>query len=137
MFEALLRQCIPTPNQLQTNGQIERFKKTLVARLRHYAEEHQSDRAELLQLLTYAHNLRLYLSKGTTPFYFVVSRRPPGIIVQQGPINQRAAGTQSTAHVKNDILQKLTEFLQVAPARKRKAQERYKKYYDQNSESYN
>jgi len=38
----------------QCNGQTERYNKTIIARLRHYVDEHQSDWDEFVQPLTYA-----------------------------------------------------------------------------------
>ncbi|CAN8070204.1 unnamed protein product [Agarophyton chilense] len=64
----------------QTNGQVERFNHTLVSRLRHYTEEHQTGWDELVQPLTYSYNLQVHRSTQTTPFDLVLSRHPPGIV---------------------------------------------------------
>ncbi|MBR7801843.1 transposase, partial [Undibacterium sp. FT137W] len=55
----------------QTNGQVERFNRTLVDMLRHYVEEHQEDWDELLAVLTLAYNSRVHRTTGVAPLDFV------------------------------------------------------------------
>ena len=71
----------------QTNGQVERFKKTLAARLRHYVAENQKDWDEFVQPLTYAYNIQVHRFTGTTPFDLVLSRHPSVILTEPvGPL---------------------------------------------------
>ena len=66
----------------QTNGQTERYNKTLAARLRHYVNEHQTDWDIYVQPLTYAYNAQVHKSTGTTPFSLSLTRHPPSTIAE-------------------------------------------------------
>ena len=66
----------------QKNGQAETFNRTLATRLRHYVSEHQRDWDDYVQPLTYAYNMQVHKSTGTTPFDLILTRHPPGISVQ-------------------------------------------------------
>ena len=63
----------------QTNGQVERYNKTLVSRLRHYVADHQRNWDEFVQPLTYAYNIQVHKSTGTSPFSLVLSRQPSSL----------------------------------------------------------
>lgn len=59
-FEAVctlrgVRHYLTTAYHPETNGQTERFNRTLVQRLRHYLEEHQRDWDDYVQPLTFAY----------------------------------------------------------------------------------
>lgn len=58
----------------QTNGQAERYNKTLEARLRHYVSEHQDDLDLYVQPLTYAYNSQIHKTAVTSPFSLSLSR---------------------------------------------------------------
>ena len=65
----------------QTNGQAERYNRTMVSRLRHYICEHQTDWDDYVQPLTYAYNLQVHRTTKFTPFELTLSRAPPNSIV--------------------------------------------------------
>ena len=77
-----IRYVLTTAYPPQTYGQAERFNRTLVARLRQYVSEHQRDWDDYVQPLTYAYNMQVHRSTGTTPFDLTLTRHPPGISVQ-------------------------------------------------------
>lgn len=66
-----------TPYQPQINGQVERFYRILVARLRHFFSEYWYDWDSFVQPLTYAYKMQVHLTTGLTPFDPVLSRHPP------------------------------------------------------------
>lgn len=72
-----LNQVTTTAYHPQTNGQTERYNKTIVARLRHYVAEHQSDWDVYVQPLTYDYHSQVHSSKKTTPFSLTLTRNPP------------------------------------------------------------
>ena len=87
LFEAVcimicIKHVITTAYHPQTNGQVERFDKTLAAKIRHYVAEHQKDWDEFVQPLTYAYDMQVHRSTGTTPFELVLSRHPSGILTE-------------------------------------------------------
>ena len=61
----------------QTNGQTERFNRTLTAMLRCYVDDNPQDWDRYAPALTYAYNTAVHRSTGTTPFDLVLSRPPP------------------------------------------------------------
>jgi len=58
-----------TPYHPQTNGQVERYNRTLVRQLRCYIAEHQTEWDSLLALLTTAYNIirRCMRARGGSP----------------------------------------------------------------------
>ena len=60
----------------QTNGQVERYNRTILVLLRNYVNEHQDDWDEYVTALTYAYNTSVHRSTGTTPFDLVLSHPP-------------------------------------------------------------
>lgn len=62
----------------QTNGKVERFNKTLVARLRHYIEEHRRSWDVFIQPLKYGYSAQVQRTAKTSDFSLVLSRTSPG-----------------------------------------------------------
>lgn len=57
-----------TPYHPQTNGQVERYNRTIVKQLRHYVQDDERTWDELLPILTYAYNTQPHRSTGIAPF---------------------------------------------------------------------
>ena len=117
----------------QTNGQAERFNKTILDRIRHYVVEHQADWDKFIQPLAYAYNMQVHRVTNTTPFDLVLSRHPPDIIIrgQTTAIPSTVPDTEATpVQVKRNILRKLRQALQAARSRSTQAQKRYKEDFD-------
>ncbi|CAN8068757.1 unnamed protein product [Agarophyton chilense] len=113
-----------------TNGQVERLNHTLVSRLRHYTEEHQTGWDKLVQPLTYSYKHQVHRSTQATPFDLVLLRHPPGIVVQGDHTTSTAAGALTPAQVKRNTLVMLRRALKHAESRLTAAQKRYKADYD-------
>jgi len=64
-----------SPYHPQTNGQVERYYRTLVWQLRCYISEHQKEWDSHLSLLTTAYNTQVHASTGGIPFAVVSPRR--------------------------------------------------------------
>jgi len=65
----------------QTNGQTERFNRSLTAMLRCYVEDHPKDWCEYVRALTYAYNTSVHRGIDAAPFDLVLSRSPPDFTV--------------------------------------------------------
>ena len=80
---ALLRipRYLTTTYYSQTNGQTERFNKTIVQRLRHYLEQNQLDQGDFLQSLTYAYYIQVHQFTETTLLDLLLTQQPSGLIV--------------------------------------------------------
>jgi len=63
-----------SPYHPQTNGQVERYNRTLDHQLRCYIAEHRSDWDSYLSLLNTAYNTQVHASTGEVPFAFVSPR---------------------------------------------------------------
>ena len=64
-----------TPYHPQTNGQVERYNRTIVRQLRTYMAEHTKEWDRYVSLLTTAYNMHVHTSTGQAPFAFVSPRR--------------------------------------------------------------
>ena len=127
------RQFLMTDYHPQSNGQTERFKRTLVQCLRHYVEEHQHDWEDYVQLLTFAYNTHVHRSTETTPFDLVLTRPPfgltlPGTVSQDAGTHREDPGT--AVQYKLPTLGKLCNELDRARTKLTASQKRYKDDFD-------
>ena len=74
-----------TPYHPQTNGQTERYNRTLADQLRHYVADNPATWDELLPVLTFAYNASPHRSTGVAPFELVIPRRIPALSVRNLP----------------------------------------------------
>jgi hypothetical protein len=110
----------------QTNGQVERFNRTIVNSLRGYVAERQKDWDEYTAAITFGYNCRIHSSLGLAPFELVLSRPPPPLSVEYP--DPGIEGTPDTAKLR--FLKRIKELRPVALRRIAKAQARYKRNYD-------
>ena len=125
-----------TPYHPQTNGQVERFNKTLVRQLRHYVSEHVSSWARYVSLLVTAYNSQVHSSTGEAPFFFVCPRRRSPIAVErltQGPAEGESTLTPS--QVKASFLKRLDKMIPLVQESMEKAQARYRRHFDKRVKS--
>lgn len=109
----------------QTNGQTERYNRTVLEMLRSYVNEHQSDWDRYASTLTYAYNNHVHRSTGTKPFDLVLSRPPPDFTRHHPTPRPRASND-----VRRDFVQRLDAAFSKADATLRAVQARYKRDFD-------
>ena len=110
----------------QTNGQAERYNRTLLASLRNYVDDHQSDWDQYAGPLTYAYNCHVHRSTRTIPFDLVLSRPPPPFTLDQSD----SSAPRSNRFSKNAFLKRLEASIDSARTQLAKTQQRYKDDFD-------
>jgi transposase InsO family protein len=60
----------------QTNGQVERFNRTILNSLRGYLSQYQNNWDEFISAITFGYNCRIHSSLGLAPFELVLSCPP-------------------------------------------------------------
>ena len=117
----------------QSNGQTERFNRTLVERLWDYVNEHQRDWDDYVQPLTFEYNMQVHRSTETTPFDLVLTRPPSGLILP-GTVPQDAGSHRedplTPVQYKRARLRKLRDALDPARMKLTASKRRYKDYFD-------
>jgi transposase InsO family protein len=84
--ELKIRKIFTTAYQPQTNGQVELYKRTLLASLRGYVSKRQDDWDEFTSAIIFAYNCRFHSSLGTPPFELALTRPPPTLDLQALPL---------------------------------------------------
>lgn len=127
-----VKQLTNTAYHSQAIGQVERYNKTIVTRLRHYVAEHQKDREIFDQRLTYVYNTHVHRSTNTTPFSLVLSRHPPGrTLLPAKQAYHTYVSRQTSVQATRRALEALIHTLPAkADAHMCSSQQRYKRDYD-------
>ena len=110
----------------QTNGQVERYNRTILASLRGYVAARQDDWDDFTSAVTFAYNCRVHSSLGMPPFELALSRPPRTLSLEASP---RAQELTPEAE-KKDFLERLKTLRLSANQSLHKAQARYKRNYD-------
>jgi len=66
----------------ETNGQTERYNRTLVSALRKFVADHPRSWDMWIDVVTHAYNTQVHTSTGVAPFELVTSRPPPTMWVE-------------------------------------------------------
>ena len=111
----------------QTNGQVERFNRTLLAALRHYVLDHPRDWDEFTPVLTYAYNSQIHRTTGFAPFELTLARPPPHLALQVRP-DLSAVANRASAYQRWRL--RLQALLKTASASSDAARARYKRDFD-------
>ena len=111
----------------QTNGQVERFNRTLLSALRHYVLDHPRDWDEFTPALTYAYNTQIHRITGFSPFELTLSRPPPHLALQARP-DMSAVANRATAFKRWRL--RLAELFKTAEQSGEAARVRYKRDFD-------
>jgi Integrase core domain/Chromo (CHRromatin Organisation MOdifier) domain len=112
----------------QTNGQVERYNRTILAALRAYVAKRQDDWDDYTSAVTFAYNCRVHSSLGMPPFELTLSRPPLTLSLQAGPRKEEV--TPRTA--KQEFLERLKTLRIRAGGNLHQAQVRYKESFDKN-----
>lgn len=110
----------------QTNGQTERYNRTIVAALRKYCSDHPRDWDLFTDAITFGYNSHVHTSTGLTPFDLVISRPPNMAAIEKLP------GTGNLTHKEARVawLRRLGPAIHLARAEMDKAQARFKRNHD-------
>ena len=110
----------------QTNGQVERYNRTILTALRGYVARRQDDWDEYTSTLTYAYNCRVHSTLGMPPFELALTRCPPTTSLQDLPRDEEVdPGTEKQA-----LLERLKTLRLRADGKLSTSQTRYKAAYD-------
>jgi len=119
----------------QTNGQVERYNRTMATQLRHYVADDPSRWDELLPVITMAYNSQPHRSTGIAPFELVIPRRIPNLTVRNLPpgtplFNKGALKDGSPLACKREFMARRRRQIPVVVEALRKTQQRYKRNSD-------
>ena len=78
-----VRNAFTTAYHPQTNGQVERFNRTILASLRAFVGDNPKAWPEFVGPITYAYNTQVHPSLGVTPFQLVLSKPPGSVIIRR------------------------------------------------------
>ena len=118
----------------QTNGQVERYNRTILAMLRNYVNEHQNDWDHYAGALTYAYNSHVHRTTGTTPFSLVLSR-PPEPFASYHSIRSIRKSKTTTEDDRRNLQYRLDVAISNAAIELKRQQERYKRDFDKHVDS--
>jgi hypothetical protein len=113
----------------QTNGQVERFNRTILNALRTFVAKSQTDWDDYTAAITFGYNSRVHASLGFAPFELVLSR-PPSSLSAQHPIWNPA---EVPVDEKRRVVQRFKELIPLAKDRILEAQRRYKENFDRHA----
>ena len=130
-----IKKVFTTAYHPQANGQAERFNRTILAGLRNYVSESQRDWDEWLEPLTYAYNMQVHRSTGTTPFDLVLTRHPPSLLMEEDlrehlPQASPSTSSRRIASAKKEFLARFATLMAKARANLKRTQLRYKRNFD-------
>lgn len=123
-----VRHFIRTAYCPQTNGNSERFHKTIFLRFLYYVVEHQKDGNSFVQPLLYSYNTQNHPSINQTPFSFVINVNPPGLLFQKEivAILSDARGEPAPQVLRARLKARIRALQAKVDAHTRKVQHRYK-----------
>ena len=115
-----IRKLFTTAYHPQTNGQVERFNRTILAGLRHFCSEHGRDWDRFSHAITFAYNNTVHRATGLTPLDLVLTRPPKPLNLENvETINHEALGPRQE---KTKFSQRLKLLMKTADARLEKSQ---------------
>ena len=112
----------------QTNGQAERYNRTLLSALRKYVAEDLRDWDKFANAITYGYNTQVHRSTGVAPFDLVLSRPPTHLAVEN--TEQMDKDSLSHRQQQSRFLQRIAALMNTASEKIKLAQMRYKADFD-------
>jgi hypothetical protein len=124
--ELEIHKVLTTAYHPQTNGQVERYNRTIIASLRRYVSARQDDWDEYTSAVTFAYNCRVHSSLGMPLLELALTRPPLSLSIQAKPtLEERTPNT-----LKREFLERLKTLRLRAGVNLHQAQTRYKKNFD-------
>ena len=123
-----IRNLYTTTFHPQTNGQVERFNRTILAALRKYVREERKTWDLFSHAVTYAYNTQTHASTGYPQFELVLSRAPTSLVI--GNPATIALNEDTVKTVKELFAVRLRKMMYRADKNLREAQLRYKSNFD-------
>ena len=123
-----IKQVFTTTYHPQTNGQAEKFNRTILAGIRAFRAENPRRWPQLIHMLTYAYNTQIHSSTGVAPFQLVLSRLPGSVVIRQEP--ELEDGERRPKKFAQEFIKAVRELSDNAAIKLRQAQDRYKKNFD-------
>ncbi|CDF36784.1 unnamed protein product [Chondrus crispus] len=111
----------------QSNGQVERFNRTLTSALRKYVGEHPKDWDLFSDAVTFAYNTQVHRTTNIAPFELVLARAPRSIALQAQPSLEGFSSNRAYYLKWQSWLESL---IKGAGKSLRKEQARYKRNFD-------
>ena len=111
-----------------TNGQTERFNRTIVEFMGAYVAEHQRDWDELAAIATYSYNVKPHPATGFTPFELVTAVLQTSLLAQVVLTPKRPE--RSKAEIRNEFLGTVSRCTMLARENLSTQQDRYKRAHD-------
>ena len=111
----------------QTNGQAERFNRTLLTGLRAFVSDHPKSCYEHSGLITYAYDTQVHSSSGIAPFELVLSEPPQGSVLRKELSEETLKCPRSYKEQFREAIKRLAE---VSAWNISRAQARYKRNFN-------
>lgn len=121
-----IREIFTTTYHPQTNGQTERFNRTLVGAVRKYVADHPTWWDRYTDSLTYAYNTQVNETTDHTPFELVLSSPPQPMYVERRDMVEQ----KTTRETSMKWLQRLDKMFKDASEALALRQARYKRSFD-------
>ena len=125
--ELKIRNAFTTTYHPQTNGQAERFNRTILTGLRAFVSEHPRSWPQYAELLAYAYNTQSHPSLGVAPFQLVLSNPPQPLTMRREETHEDAPDPRKQVEQFQAAVRKLA---QTASKKLTLAQTRYKRNFD-------
>ena len=123
-----IRQAFTSAYHPQTNGQVERFNRTLLGALQCFCSEQGRDWDQFIRAVAYGYNCTIHTSTGASPFDLMLTYPPPHLALQKSQAVDHKDLT--TGMVKDRYLRRLQSLMKSASKKLEAAQARYKKNFD-------
>ena len=120
-----IKTAFTTAYRPQTNGQTERYNRTIISALRKYVAEHPKSWDLYVNGITFAYNCAVHETTQTSPFSLVLSEAPGLLSIEQSPREYR-----SVEEMKLEWLGSLEKAVAKAQTAMSRRQERYRKAFD-------
>ena len=124
-----VRQAFTSAYHPQTNGQVERFNRTLVASLKCYCSEHGRDWDQFIHAIAYGYNCTVHRATGYTPFDLMLTYPPPHLALQSS--EEVDHSDLSVTQAKQRLLTRLKHLMRTSGKALNDAQRRYKANFDE------